>query len=487
MVCRFRIESSSVERVSIEALFATMNAVNWRFSVLATVAAFAMVEAAAYERFINVPRDAVTATGSNSVVVQVETLGASKSGQHSGLSFAPEVNDAQFKSVDIRVTAGAKSSQHSHTVAKLFYGKTRSVARGIKTAHVFRSTAWLGRLAQWDLDPTHVSQLFPGPVINHSWVAKPSSADKILRRADYSALSNNVLHVAGVRRRGAGDHLMAGGYNSLVVGGAVQNIQTPYPAINELYGEGRTRPHLVGPYPHASAAAPIVAATVVRLNALAAKKNMVFSTSSRNGSEQLPVELLKAILMASASGNFTYELKGEDLVNAFGTLGVTESGLDKRFGMGMLNIGAAEKLLQSTHYSQAVENQSVSQSAAPSVSGGSGFAYRQLGGETGQSESYTISPQRSGEFAASLSWLADMQNVDGKVDGVVYDFDLAVIEVSSDGASQKTEKIVARSTGRFDTTENIRVKLERGSTYELRVTRKDGVNKPWPYAVAWKM
>ncbi|MGB5722288.1 MAG: hypothetical protein WBM34_16475, partial [Woeseiaceae bacterium] len=261
-----------------------MKTIDWCAVVPVLVAVFAVpAETAAYQQKINATHPAAVAKGTNAIVVQVETPSRSADGKWSSKHYAPNIKDPQFKSVDIRVDAAAQVSSHSNTVAQLFFGSRRSIARGIDTAYIFHAGSWLGRLSRWDLDPEHVSELFPGSVVNHSHVAKPPISGKLLRRADYSALSNNVLHVAGVRRGGPGDPIMAGGYNSLVVGGAMKNIETPYPVIDELYGEGRTRPHVVGPYPNASAAAPIAAAAAVRLNALAADKALVFPTTSRHG------------------------------------------------------------------------------------------------------------------------------------------------------------------------------------------------------------
>ncbi len=262
---------------------------------------------------------------------------------------------------------------------------------------------------------------------------------------------------------------MAGGYNVLVVGGAVKNIETPYPAADDFYGSGRTRPHLVGPYPHASAAAPIVAAAAVRLNALAAKKGLSFS-AARAGSQQLPVELVKAILMASATGDFNYSTRKETFVNSFGTVGLTANGLDKRYGMGMLNVGVAEQLLET---------------ASKRVSSGTGFDFK-TGVSGTDATSYTIKPKHSGELTVSLVWLADLKAKSGKLEGQVYDFDLELVDVTSDIAPGK-QKSVARSEATYDTTENLRVDVEAGRVYEIKVSRKNGVDTPWDFAVAWSL
>ncbi len=445
----------------------------------ALVACVLMPEAIAYQQHINVTRTAAVAKGSNSVVVQVETSGSSKGGKASSRRYAPDLNHSEFKKVDIRVDPAAQTSDHSHTVAKLFFGQKRSITKGIDKAYIYHSNTWLRRLSAWDLSSSNVSMLFPGPVVNHSWVSSQKNSASYLRRADYSALSNNILHVAGVRRGGAGTNMMAGGYNSLVVGGAVKNIETPYPMADEFYADGRTRPHLVGPYPHASAAAPVVAAAAVRLNALAAKRKLLFPTISRAGSEQLPVELVKAILMASASGDFNYPTKKETHVNSFGTVGLTPNGLDKRYGMGMLNVDAAEELLESPSNSK------------PST--GTGFDFRTgFKGTSGNTVCYTIQPKRSGELTVSLAWLADLHPVEGRLEGQVYDFDLELVDVTSDAESQNTQKQVATSASLFDTTENIRVNVERGRTYEIKVSRKPGADqalsdKPWDFALAWNL
>ena len=477
-----------------------MKSLDWR-TLLPLLVAVSVVqaEAATYQQQIKATSAAIAAKGTNSIVVQVEAPARSADGKWSAKNFAPDPNDAQFKGIDIRVDAAAKTSQHSNTVAQLLFGTRRSIARGIDTAYIFHSGSWLGRLSRWDLDPAHVSQLFPGPVVNHSHVAKPRTSGKLLRRTDYSALSNNVLHVAGVRRVGPGEPMMAGGYNSLVVGGAVKNIETPYPVIDEFYGEGRTRPHLVGPYPHASAAAPIAAAAAVRLNALAAENELVFPTTSRRGSEQLPVELVKAILMASASADFEYTYKKEVLVNGFGTLGITANGLDKRYGMGMLNVSAAEQILNSELRS-GEESLACSSAGTGNASGKAPFAQQRsvtlssscpaaatgysyhsgTTGSDGRSAVFPIKPSRDGKLTASLVWLADVRRDANELAGSVYDFDLKLV----DNAGSSTAPL-ATSAANFDTTENVRASVKRDRNYALVVTRKDGGDTPWPFALAW--
>ncbi len=470
----------------------------WR-SLLSVLVATSVAEAGAatYQEQVNATRAAAVAKGNNAIVVMVEAPSRARDGAVSTLHFAPELNNSRFRNVDIRTDAAAKASAHSNTVAQLFFGSSRSIASGISTAYVFHSRRWLDRLSLWDLDPSHVSGIFPGPVINHSHVAGPRDSSELLRRADYSALSNNVLHVAGVRRSGAGDHLMAGGFNSLAVGGAFRNIETPYPAIDELYGEGRTRPHVVVPFAHASAGAPVVAAAAVRLNALADQKKLTFPTEARHGSEQLPVELIKALLMASASPGFNFTHKEEVVVNGFGTVGVTANGLDKRYGMGMLNVGAAESLLR-TSAGPVQACSSGASGAEPGIAIGaqqspaamasdcngpeSGYSYHPgLSGAGGTTASYEISPSNDGTLTASLVWLADIRRDGNALVGDVYDFDLRLVDAEAGSAA------IASSAASADTTENVRATVKRDRTYRLDVTRKGGNQKPWPFAIAWHL
>ncbi len=471
-----------------------MNATCWQglVSVLITVGVL-QAEAATYQQQVNATRAAAVARGSNSVVVMVEAPSPARDGKVSARHFAPDANNAGFRNVDIQVDARAQASAHGTTVAQLFFGSRRSIARGVDTAHVFQSGSWLGRLSQWDLDPSHVAALFPGPVVNHSHVAGRTDSAKLLRRADYSALSNNVLHVAGVRRSGAGAPLMAGAYNALVVGGALRNIETPYPDIDAFYGGGRTRPHLVVPFAHASAAAPVVSAAAVRLNALAAQKKLTFPTTSRHGSDQLPVELIRAILMASASGNFQFTLKDEVMVNGFGTVGVTANGLDKRFGMGMLDVGAAESILNASGGPQAPyvaatgesgggagARQSAMTMTSKCDSPASGYSYHSgFSGTDNELVSYHVTPPAGGTLTASLVWLADLSREGSELVGHVDDFDLRLVDAGGETA--------ASSTATQDTTENIRTAVKGGRTYQLEVSRKGDITKPWPFAIAWHL
>lgn len=431
-------------------------------------------DAAAYQQHINVTRKAVEATGTNAVVVQVEAPSKDKAGNMSWRNFAPDKDNVNFQAVDIRLLTEAKTSQHSNTVAQLFFGSKRSIAKGIDTAHVYSTTQWLRAVNGWNLESASADTVFPGPVINHSWVMNSRQAPLILRRVDYSAVAHNILHVAGVKRGGAGSSLMAGGYNTLVVGGAIKNIAEPYATLDEFYAEGRTRPHLVGPYPHASAAAPIVAAAAVRLNALAVSKDISNRFSNSDHREQLPVALVKAILMASASTDFSYSARQQDYVNAFGTLGVTDNGLDKRYGMGMLNVDAAERVLLATPDGV----------RAGETTAGRGFAYATH--TEGQELRYGLRPERDGLLVLTLAWLADVSRDNNTLTSRLDDFDVTVFGIDRTGASQAAPVRLARSAATADTTESLRVNVTSGSRYDIVVTRKnDGPD--WPFALAWNL
>lgn len=428
----------------------------------------------------------VAASGQNAIVVQVEANGPSASGVRSVLHFAPDLDSPKLSGVTIHVAAGAKESVHSTTVAELLYGPQRSIAQGIKQAYVFEAGAWITMLDRWDLNPAHAGSVFPGPTVNHSWVASVSASRnaRLLRQLDYSAISNNILHVYGVRQKGSGEPLFASAFNGISVGGGKQNIDQAYPAIDDLYTGGRYRPELVGPYGAPSAGVPIVAAAAVRLNAQARQQGLKPMVASRAGSEQLPVELVKALLMAGASGDFVYFDKDQPLVNSFAAMGLTPNGLDQRYGMGMLNVAASEQILASGMVPSLED--SGDQATPRQSSGGFHFDAAFGGDKANNTGTYYFSPDNDSELSASLVWLANIavdqtQGTAPALNGTVFNLDLCLQDVTDEVV------VIAESKGIQDASEHLRVRLQAGHRYRLLVLNGSPAATSWPYALAWRV
>lgn len=422
-----------------------------------------------YKDLIQAQTKAVPARGENAAVVLVEASSANAEGK-SLESYTPQLDHKQFAKIKWHVDTSKGVSKHSQTVATLLFGQWRSIAKGIKEVHVYTTRRWLARVGQWDLDPTHVSQIFPASIVNHSWVTTlgKNRDAALLRRVDYSALSNNILHVAGVRRQGKGEALLSGAYNVLSVGGAWANIDKAYPAIDDVYGNQRHRPHLVGPFPYSSAATPVVAAAAVRLNALATSLSLS-PAKTRAQSEALPVEVLRAILMSSASGAFDFSHQDERRRNQYGAFGLSPNGLDVRFGMGLLNVAAAETVLRS-----GVNTEDLHASR-------SGWRFVSPVDESGEQKPLRVPLIGEGkELAASVNWLADVAPTEPDARTLkarLANFDLCLFDVTDE------RQLVHESAATQSSSENLRIKLAKDRRYELVVQPRD--ETPWTYALAW--
>ncbi|NNF15415.1 MAG: hypothetical protein HKN70_01650, partial [Gammaproteobacteria bacterium] len=184
----------------------------------------------------------------------------------------------------------------------------------------------------------------------------------------------------------------------------------------------------------------------------------------RAGARTLPVELVKALLLAGASADFTFRNKKDILKYTFGRAGTAANGLDKRYGMGMLNVAASEQILTSED----------SMTGFDYVSGIDDTATRKTG-------RYALSPLHDGRLTVSLVWLLQLHATkSGELEAHLVNYDLCIVETG------EQDTVIAESVGADDTTENLRIDLQAGHHYELRLMSPAADSHSWPYALAWR-
>ncbi len=379
-------------------------------------------------------------------------------------------------------------SGHATAVARWLIG-TRP-QQGMARASVLevRSvTDWLGqaglRVFGADAPLASTSRVF-----NHSWAATLGGSDaRVLRRVDWLADRDEVMHVVGVRNApdSVNQPLLAAAFNVIVVGRSDGQHSRGTPRVDDTYVAGRARPHIVVPLKTASAATPVVASAALVLAEAGNSPGLSTSgavTLTRGGLELRDgsrPEVLRAVLMASAdrrAKNRNYA----DIDDYGATAAVrTANGLDRRYGAGQLNVYKAWHLLS------AGEQEAGDRVATTGYDYASGLP----GGDAGRgaTASYLLETDEPGTFSASLSWHLSFPGRAGNrfdASAVLDDFDLCLYRVHGDG-----ERLAGASASSDDTTENLYLTLPPGQ-YRLEVRRDAAGDRAADtrrdYGLAWQ-
>ena len=430
--------------------------------------------------------------GSGMRVTQVESSLAS---DHDHNPLTPKVRTWQpdvkarglaSKPIVVHATAPAAAySSHATSVARLLIGQ-----RGMATAstlEVRSASDWMGdhSLNSFSTRPPLSSA---SRVFSHSWAASISVGNtRILRRVDWLADHDEVIHVAGVRNTPdkTNQPLLAASLNAIVVGRSDGQHSRGTPVVDATYVAGRARPHLVAPLKSASAATPMVASAVLLLAEVSDTADLSTSDTpklTRGGVELRDAgrpEVLRAVLMASADRGI--DNKGyPDIDDYRGTpASRTDNGLDLRYGAGQLNVYKAYHLLRAGEQERS--------GAAGDRVATTGFDYVQnLFDETGATASYYLETDVAGEFNATLSWHLIFPGAGGErfdASAIYSDLDLCLYRLQGE-----REQLLSASAAKHDTTENLHLDLSPG-LYRLEVRFTDSDNSVTPrqdYGLAWQ-
>jgi hypothetical protein len=213
-------------------------------------------------------------------------------------------------------------SGHANGVASRFFGNTGSIAPGVADVTIYQADDWLNRVmgVTSGADP----QIQDFRIMNNSWIGNFSTAESIdrLNRVDFMVDRDDVLVLGGANNgsSSAVPHLLASGYNSMIVGRSDGNHSHGPTVIN---GAGRYIPHIVAPAPNTSNATPMVASAAALLHEKAI------------GTDAARSETMRAVLMAGATKQ---EFASWDRT--------TTRPLDQQYGAGELNVYNSYQILE---------------------------------------------------------------------------------------------------------------------------------------------
>ena len=275
-------------------------------------------------------------TGFGVVVGQVEAPqgpGSSNYGPDQGNS---EFNKKQF--FDYSGPPG--NSVHATTVGRHMYGLVTSIAPDTSDIHLWEANSWLvAGLLRTTLGGAPLSPPTGLKIFNHSWVGDAGVStvnNEILRRADFVALSNQVLMVVGVNNTPPNQSLMSHMYNGLSVGTS-NGGHLSDSTLAGIDGPGRQKPEIVGPNSLTSFSAPVVgAAAALMIETARSLPGLVGNPNAERA------DVLKAVLMAGAAhrGSWT---NNPDTTGP--TRGITAQPLDDVFGADLVNVNNSHLIL----------------------------------------------------------------------------------------------------------------------------------------------
>jgi hypothetical protein len=418
-------------------------------------------------------------------------------------TWLPDVGSSEFAGQDIANMshqAEGLASGHATAVARLFFGRSRSMTPKIRTIAAYSAPDWVGAgylQATWP-----GTGLAPVPtmarVANHSWIGDMPLATDVLRRVDWVVDRDEFIQVVGTANTGANQPLLASAYNVIAVGRTLGSAAGSA-GVDALYVAGRARPDLVAPTETSSAATPLVASAAALLIGVG-DGNPALSTDpgarpARNRAGVLirntgRSEVIRAVLMAGADrrtrNRWQEKLPPVDISDyREAASDRTSNGLDRRYGAGQLNVYNSYRILAAGE-----QNSAEDQPARGGEVSAAGFDYDpEFGGaaSSNASATYRLPYVPAAELRATLAWNLD---VDGSSPGPfsgtarLYNLDLRLWRV--DAAGRRT--LQAASTSTVENTESLWLRLPSGSRWELEVAAgPGGAPFVWDYALAWQL
>ncbi len=420
-------------------------------------------------------------TGEGVRVMQVEGMLTDRDERTFG--WAPDADHPDFAGV--RFVYAGPPSGHAGSVAREFFGRA-SMAPGVSEVECFPNVIWahdpLGFLRSGTDELPRASA---ARVANHSWVGSSGESDlEVLKRVDYLVATDDFVQVAGANNAPQVRELLQCSFNAIIVGRSPGQHSTGTVDLgDETYTEGRAKPDIVAAGRFTSTAAPRVASAVAMLQEFAHRSGSALSRGSyrspRTGRTIWHAEsavVLKAALMAGADREAARGYRGRARYR-------TDNGLDLRYGAGVLNVLNSYAILAGGEWTDE-ENRGDEPGAVPPA----GFHYNAaFGGLEGTASEATYrmrAPEGARHLKVCLAWNVRINRDEARWDGgaELYDLDLKVYDLN-----HSARLPVAESLSWVDNTENLRIEVEPGHEYAIKVLRARG-QEPflWNYGLAWQ-
>lgn len=277
----------------------------------------------------------LTPTGSGVVVGQVEAA-------ESPGNYGPNQADGEFVGHAFLPQSGAPgNSGHATLVGQNFYGDTLGMAPGITTTYLWDAVNWLQtgflRLNQGSANPPLSP---PGglKILNHSWVGSIGNVgweNECNRRADSTAVRDQLIYITGVNNGPAQVPLMTFMYNGISVG-LTNGTHTSGATPGTHEGPGRQKPEIVAPSQFTSFATPYVSAIAARLVQAARTAPLLGNPFAQRS------EVIKAVLLAGANHRTGWS---NNPATSGPTRGVTSTPIDPQDGVDVANANNSHLIL----------------------------------------------------------------------------------------------------------------------------------------------
>ncbi|MHC4908093.1 MAG: hypothetical protein ACYTF9_00030 [Planctomycetota bacterium] len=417
-------------------------------------------------------------TGTGVVVAQVEAGDA---------GYVPDAGLPALRSKAFhRMSGSSRSLGHASTVAKAFYGKGRSLAPGIREVYLYDASGWTGGDFLRATAPASVPALQPPAglkIVNNSWVGAFGDASldaTLLRRADAVVLRDDLIIVNGVNNGEPNRPLLSHMFNGIAVGRS-DGLHQPHPTLLDHDGPSRTKPEIVAPGAYTSFAVPVVSAAAALLVETA--RNDTHLTANPDAVRS---DVIKAALLAGAHHRPTWS----NFPETEGSMrGVTTTPLDPVVGVDVLDIDASHRIL--TAGSQPGTFNIRSRRRVPN----SGWSRPVLW--SGESLYYRLRIERPAvELSVVATWHRDVSA--DLASWAMADADLYLWRVDrrnrlaplvGDEGLASFDSGNVTSESPLDNVEHLHVRGLRPGEYVLELRRQagDGLEGPWPIALAWRL
>ncbi len=371
-------------------------------------------------------------------------------------SYLPDSSNAEFSGKTLIDASGIPSSPSGHatSVARLFFGNTSSIAKGVSQVTLYQADDWLEQKLGWTTGADPISQ--PFQVMNHSWVGNSADdAEMIdaLQRVDYVVNRDDVLMLAGTSNSNTGvPDLLGHGYNAMIVG---KTDGVHGWGSTTMNGSGRTRPDIVAPASVTSSSTPMVASAAALLHEVAA------------GTDAARSETMRAVLMAGATKE---EFASWDRT--------TTRPIDDVFGAGELNVYNSYQILKAGEFDGS--------NTAPTFSVGlTGWDY--VSAITPVDTMYynfdVAQGQMLDKFSISLNW--NLEVIDTDPSALVFSAETHLANLSMrlyNSSDSFLGSLVDASLSPVDNVEHIYISGLSAGTYTLQIN----TDRATDYGLAWR-
>ncbi|MCK6445229.1 MAG: hypothetical protein L6Q99_02460 [Planctomycetes bacterium] len=252
--------------------------------------------------------------------------------------WAPDTTHPEFvgKTFTFK-SASPLPSGHATYVGQRWYGLSSSLAPGVTEIDCWNATAWManGFLNGGGTTPPDTVNV---KIFNNSWIGSGAGPNSLLRKCDYSVLTQGLIYCNGVNN-GAGAldvPLLSHMFNGIAVGRS-DGQHRAGPTLASIDGPGRMKPEIVAPEGATSFSTPLVAGGA----ALMVETARTHPALASNPDAERP-DVVRAVLLAGAEHRAGWT---NNPATSGPTRGVTTTPFDAVYGADELDVDHSHWIL----------------------------------------------------------------------------------------------------------------------------------------------